>query len=215
MPIHTATFSQPGPELNPMRLSVPSPIEVEVYSSGVKNIRWTAREKSRQNDFALARDQHSAIAARYAVARLFLHQVNEWAIDGEFDPLPHGYHLHRGPNEPALCGSRFHVSFPAADGVTRVIELSKIRVGERHLSKAERESLCRLCAGQVDRSPQPGDAFYHRLLGAPGTILALPLPNQNPPTYSVYFPQEDQQSQITAEEIRLLVRTELAGLSGA
>jgi hypothetical protein len=31
----------------------------------------------------------------------------------------------------------------------------------------------------------------------------------------VYFPQEDQQSQITAEEIRLLVRTELAGLSGA
>jgi hypothetical protein len=174
MPTHTAVFTEPGPELNPMRARVPTPISVEVFEvlNKQKNPtgKWAAREASHKSEFSQVGRQSSVYLARYGVASLFLKQPEPWLIDGQPQQLAAGFHLHYDPAAgPSLCGSRFHQSL--ASGLA--LSLPDVRAGRRRLLPVEWDALCPACMNLMDRTPLPGDHVRVKISGMLGVVMSV------------------------------------------
>jgi hypothetical protein len=172
MPTHTAVFTEPGPELNPMRARVPTPIGVEVFEVLNKQNnptgKWAAREATQKSEFPQVGRQSSVYLARYGVASLFLKQPEPWLIDGQPQQLAAGFHFHYdAPAGPSLCGSRFHQAL--ASGLA--LSLPDLRAGRRRLLPVEWDALCPACMNLMDRTPAPGDQVRARATGLIGVVV--------------------------------------------
>lgn len=179
MPIHSATFSQPGLELNPLGVPIAAKIEVEVFQD--KPGVWQAREKSTGRVFKQVGKERVVYGARYRVARLFNQQLTPWSVDGTQDPTADLYHIHSASDVPSLCGSRYH---PAL----QIVLLPEVRAGRRLPERPNVKGawLCPYCLSTVDRSPQIGDAVRHRLSNGSGFIVGVP---DKPGATAEYFVQ--------------------------
>lgn len=205
MPIHSAIFRQPGPELNPLGVSVPSPIHVEVFeierkkSQTLHSDEWTAREATSKTVFKGVGRQSSIYEARYRVAKLFLKQTGPWTIDGQPEPTCNSYHFHLNAKDPSLCGSRFHV-MPATD---LVILLPDARAGRRVLLPVEWDHLCPLCLARVDRAIAPGDKVRVSANGATGIVIGDT--GGWPPHYVLKYDQSAQPATLPAGAMSLVM----------
>ena len=182
MPIHSAIFRQPGPELNPMRARVPTPIAVEVFPIEKKGRmttltgQWTAREATTKSVFERVGRQNDPYQARYLVASLFMMQTGIWHIDGAPEPYGSGYHFHLDPAAPSLCGSKFH----CAESPSLALPLPEIRAGRRVLVPGEWAKLCEVCQRLLTHAPQPGDKVRVRVSGQTASIISVADPNLKP-----------------------------------
>lgn len=175
MPVHSAIFRQPGPELNPIGARVPTPIHVEVFEIESRHTEhsglWTARETTTKTVFdrRYVGQQSSPYQARYRVAHLFTKQTGPWIVDGHEEPTASDYHLHLDIAEPSLCGSRFHTTI----GNTLALSLPDIRAGRRVLIPIESDHLCLNCLALIDRTPAPGDKIRVKGNAQLATIKSL------------------------------------------
>jgi hypothetical protein len=172
MPTHTAVFRQPGPELNPMRAKVPTPINVEAFEvlskTKIPTGKWGAREATTKSEFVRVGRQSSVYVVRYGVASLFLEQTDPWKIDGEPDKLAAGFHFHYDVTAPSLCGSRFHQSL--ASGLA--LSLPDLRAGRRRIEAVDWNALCPTCQSLMDRTPAPGDQVRVKISGMLGVVMS-------------------------------------------
>jgi hypothetical protein len=172
MPTHTAVFRQPGPELNPMRAKVPTPINVEAFEvlskTKIPTGKWGAREATTKSEFVRVGRQSSVYVVRYGVASLFLEQTDPWKIDGEPDKLAAGFHFHYDVTAPSLCGSRYHQGL--ASGLA--LSLPDLRAGRRRIEAVDWNALCPTCQSLMDRTPLPGDRVRVRISGLVGVVMS-------------------------------------------
>lgn len=210
--IHRAIFRQPGPELNPMMLKVPTPIIVEVfeietkarYPRGITSAtgKWTAREASTGTVFKNVGTQIDAYSARYRVAALFMEQAEPWEIDGTAETGT-GFHLHYELGQPSLCGSKYHTGVSPANGLL----LPELRACRRLLVPSEWKNLCEICQRLIDHTPAPGDKIRVRLTGDTGTVICDAEPDLKPGSaqrYVIKFADGREKGIVfTADEITL------------
>lgn len=163
MPTHRAKFSQPGPQLNPLGVKLPGPIEIEVFVPD-KGKKWQAREVTSGRVVKQAGAYSTAGQARYATAKLFDVQLTPWSIDGTRDPNAELAHIHLEGSSPSLCGSRFHQQ---ADPYNGVLILSELRTG---LARVPKGGMCPVCVDSIDRTLQLGDAIRNTA-GAFGLVV--------------------------------------------
>jgi hypothetical protein len=153
MPIHSSLFKQPGPELNPLRLKVPTPVAIEIYErmtkGGNPTGKWEGREYTSKMNVPLIGLQSSVFIARCRAALLFESQVEPWYVDGVIDPDAAGFHLHFEPGLPSLCGSRYHQGISTGLALT----VDHVRTGQRTLTVDELRALCPNCRALVDQTP--------------------------------------------------------------
>lgn len=186
MPIHSAIFRQPGPELNPLRVQVPTPIAVQVFEidskKGQPTGQWTAREATTKSVFRRVGRQSDPYQARYRVAALFMIQTGIWHIDGSPEAYGNGFHLHIHPEVPSLCGSKFH----CAERPGLAVSLPELRAGHRVLVPVEWKMLCEVCQRLMNTSPEPGDKVRVRVSGRTATIISVADPNLKPGSVQRY-----------------------------
>jgi hypothetical protein len=181
MPEHQATFSHPGPALNPLMLVVAAPVTIELFQPKPDG-KWAAREKSGQRPIKEVQNSPTVYSVRYNVARLFQKQLTPWSVAGTPDPNADRVHLHYDPPpSPSLCGSAYHLGLPDDDPRMpkhRMFLLSAIRSGAvAPPAGHEIAMLCPACCSLVDRRPHAGDVCRVRVSGKPGTVIG-PDPKQ-------------------------------------
>lgn len=218
MPIHSAIFRQPGPELNPIRAKVPTPIAIEVfeiehgakYGDNPGTGIWSAREATTQTVLKMVGRQQGAYRARFRVAQLFEKQTGAWKIDGQEEPRALGYHLHLDAGEPSLCGSKHHVTMLPPPAPEMAILLPEVRAGRKVLVPAHWENLCVNCLSLFDRTPTPGDHVRVRSNNKTGILIGLADPHLKPGKAQHYVLKYDDEatrqtdrSVFTAAEIAL------------
>ena len=177
--IHRAIFRQPGIELNPMLLKVPTPVTVEVFeieSKARPTGKWTAREATSKTVFKDVGTQLDPYQARYRVARLFRQQTGQWHVDDQAEACASGFHFHYETDGPSLCGSKFHCS----ESPRLALSLPEVRACRRTLVPIEWQHLCEICQRLVDRTPAPGDKIRVRLTADTGVIISEADPNLAP-----------------------------------
>ena len=172
MPTHSAVFQQPGPELNPIgaKMNILIGAEVFEFQRTIGSIAVRSMDGSRAGPQAIIKQvgKHgTAYAARFRLAQLFLKQVEPWKIDGQIEPQAGGYHLHRDPADPSLCGSRYHQRERPDYGLS----LPEVRAGRRLLVPVEWSHLCEICQRLIDRTPAPGDKIRVRSTGDTGLVI--------------------------------------------
>ena len=161
-----------------------------------------AREPATQAIIKQVGKHGTAYAARFRLAQLFLKQVEPWKIDGQIEPQAGGYHLHRDPADPSLCGSRYHQRERPDYGLS----LPEVRAGRRLLVPVEWSHLCEICQRLIDRTPAPGDKIRVRSTGDTGLVIAGADPNLKPGKIQRYvtdIPNPTGQAVFTADEITL------------
>ena len=207
MPTHSAVFQQPGPELNPIGAKMNILIGAEVFEfqrtiGSLPSGQWMAREPATQAIIKQVGKHGTAYAARFRLAQLFLKQVEPWKVDGQIEPQAGGYHLHRDPADPSLCGSRYHQRERPDYGLS----LPEVRAGRRLLVPVEWSHLCEICQRLIDRTPAPGDKIRVRSTGDTGLVIAEADPNLKPGKIQRYvtdIPNPTGQAVFTAYEITL------------
>lgn len=207
MPVHSAIFRQPGPELNPIGAKLSAAIMIEVFEidrhpgrdtppSGI----WTAREATSQNIVKEVGRKPDVFSARYRAAQLFLKQTGPWKINGQEEPTASGFHLHLDLAEPSLCGSRFHATIGNGEPGLAIL-LPDVRAGRRVLLPIEWDHLCSNCLGLVDHTPAPGDKIRVKQNAQLGTIMSVreaPAAKSRVPWYVFKYELSDMAQEATS-----------------
>lgn len=196
--IHTASFSQPGPELNPLGVKISAIVEIELFQA--KPNVWNARERTMQRILKQVQPTIYIFQARQRTASLFMRQETGWNVDGIEDPssATRFYHLHETPSLPSLCGSRFHQK--NGDGL-RVVIVPDIRTGGTIETPVG--DICPVCRSLLSRTPAAGDRVTEKISGRNGVIFGLPETTGKASSKYVIRFVNGETEKLTAPEFRL------------